>query len=238
LATAKEKAAGSDDEPVAPTDVAPAELVADVTKADASQVVQTVDASTAPAAAVDPNNANAAAPVQNASSGDRTATHTNSSATHGSERGGANGGEVERARFVQRVAKAFQAAADRGGPVKLRLSPPELGSLRLEISIRNGAMTAKLEAETPAARTALLEGLPALKERLAQQDIQIDRFDVDLMDQSPGNPSQTRDGEFQGERPQGTAPTRRMGTTANEKTTSVVSTPTTRSAEGRLNVVI
>jgi flagellar hook-length control protein FliK len=47
-------------------------------------------------------------------------------------------------------------------------------------------MSARLEAETPAARNLLLESLPLLRERLAQQDIRVERFDVDLMDSRTG----------------------------------------------------
>ena len=64
--------------------------------------------------------------------------------------------------------------------VRLRLSPPELGSLRLEVSVRDGAMTARLEVENQSARQLLLDSLPALRERLAQQDIRIERFSVDV----------------------------------------------------------
>ncbi len=87
---------------------------------------------------------------------------------------------VDAARFVGRVAKAVQTAQERGGLVQLRLSPPELGSLRLELSMQNGVMTAAVETETPAARQILLDHLPALRERLAEQNIRIERFDVDV----------------------------------------------------------
>jgi flagellar hook-length control protein FliK len=92
--------------------------------------------------------------------------------------------EVERVRLVQRVAKALQTAQDRGGTLRIRLTPPELGALKIELIVRDGALSAKLEAETPAAKQAILENLPALRERLAAQEIKIDRFDVDLMQQS------------------------------------------------------
>jgi flagellar hook-length control protein FliK len=71
----------------------------------------------------------------------------------------------------------------------LRLSPPELGSLHIEINVSNGEMTARVQAETPAARNVLLDNLPALRERLAQHDIKVQRFDVDLMDRSAGGMS-------------------------------------------------
>jgi len=100
-------------------------------------------------------------------------------------------GQVDRVRFVQRVAGAFQAAGGRGGSVRLRLHPPELGSLLLEVSVKGGSMTARLEVETNAARTMLLDNLPALRDRLAEQEIRVGRFDVDLADQSAdGSPQQ------------------------------------------------
>jgi flagellar hook-length control protein FliK len=51
-------------------------------------------------------------------------------------------------------------------------------------------MKAKIEAETPEAKILLLENLPALRDRLAQQDIKIQQFDVDLRDPSSGGMSQ------------------------------------------------
>jgi flagellar hook-length control protein FliK len=96
-------------------------------------------------------------------------------------------GEVDRVRFVQRVARAFRAVGDDGGQIRLRLSPPELGSLRLEVSIRAGVLSAHVEAETQQARALLLESLPALRERLGEQNIKLERFEVDLMNQSPGD---------------------------------------------------
>ncbi len=105
--------------------------------------------------------------------------------------------KVVRVRFVQRVAQAFHVASERGGQVRLRLSPPELGSLRLDVAIRDGVMTARIEVETTAARNVLLENLPQLRERLMEQNIKIERFDVDLMDNSSEGatrpPEETRD---------------------------------------------
>ncbi|QEG33050.1 flagellar hook-length control protein FliK [Bythopirellula goksoeyrii] len=87
---------------------------------------------------------------------------------------------VDRGRFVQRVANAFRSAQQNDGEIQLRLSPPELGSLKIEISVRHGVLTAKLEAETVEARNTLLDNLPALRQRLADQDIRIEKFEVDI----------------------------------------------------------
>jgi len=100
--------------------------------------------------------------------------------------GASDPAQVDRVRFVQRVARAFEAVGARDGSIRLRLHPPELGSLRLEVTIRNGTMIARMEVEDSTARSMLLDNLPALRNRLAQQDIKVGRFDVDLADQSPG----------------------------------------------------
>ena len=94
---------------------------------------------------------------------------------------------VDRARFVLRVEGAMKAAQQRDGKIQVRLSPPDLGSVKIELAMQNGVLSAKLEAETPAARNLLLDSLPALRERLAQQDIRIDKFDVDVRRDGGGN---------------------------------------------------
>lgn len=90
---------------------------------------------------------------------------------------------VDRARFVRRVGGAIQSAQSRDGKIQLQLRPSELGSLRIEITVKEGVVTARLEAETLAARTILLDNLPALRERLAEQEIRIEKFDVDVRDE-------------------------------------------------------
>jgi flagellar hook-length control protein FliK len=95
---------------------------------------------------------------------------------------------VDPARFVGRVAKAFHFAQERGGTLQLRLSPPDLGSLRLELTVKDGVMIANMETETPAARRLLLDHLPALRDRLAEQNVRVERFDVDVRrDDQPGH---------------------------------------------------
>lgn len=89
---------------------------------------------------------------------------------------------ADQRRFVDRIAKAVHTAEGRGGTLRLRLSPPELGSLRLEVKLLNGVMSAKVEAETPLARSLLLDSLPVLRERLEEQGVRVEQFDVDLLD--------------------------------------------------------
>jgi flagellar hook-length control protein FliK len=100
---------------------------------------------------------------------------------------------------------------DGGGTLRLKLNPPELGSVHMEISVNKGMMKARLEAETKEAKNLILENLPALRDRLAQQNIKIQKFDVDLRDPSSGGMSQqtanqaetgSGDGGYRAPRPQ------------------------------------
>ncbi|WP_425398299.1 flagellar hook-length control protein FliK [Aeoliella sp.] len=100
----------------------------------------------------------------------------------------AAGPRVDPQRFVARVSRAFQAAEQRGGTVQLRLAPPELGALRIELNMQNGTLNAKLETETAAAKNVLMDNLPALRDRLAAQEIRVDKFEVDVRDQNQGQP--------------------------------------------------
>jgi flagellar hook-length control protein FliK len=143
---------------------------------------------------------------------------------------------VDSARFLSRVAKAFTAAQQRDGEVRLRLSPPELGSLRLQVSVQDGVMVARMETETEAARTSLTNNLPALRERLAEQGIRVERFDIDLMQRpTTGTPDRPSDPQQQPE-PQ---PFRSLRTN-QAKSDIPVSMPSANhwSGQGRLNVII
>ena len=146
--------------------------------------------------------------------------------------------EAERVRFVHRVTNAIQSAAETGGPIRLRLSPPELGAVRIEMTVVAGQMSVRMEAETPQARTALLDNLPVLRERLEAQDIKIAKFDVDLFGGSPGNLSQSPQRDPNQDAPLPRHQLRRDAAGLEiSDATSVVGRPTV-SNDGRLNVLI
>jgi flagellar hook-length control protein FliK len=104
---------------------------------------------------------------------------------------------VDPSRFIGRVAKAFQTAQDRGGTLQLRLSPPELGALRIELNVKDGVMSASLQTENTNARRLLLDHLPALRDRLAEQNIRVDRFDVDVRREGAGEQADARGSQHQ-----------------------------------------
>lgn len=157
----------------------------------------------------------------------------------GTQRGsaGAPPNPAEQARFVQRVAKAFQTAQSGSGEIQLRLSPPELGSLKLEIKVQNGVLTARVEAETATAKNMIVDSLPVLKERLAEQGIQVERFDVDLMDRHPqGQPDSPQERERRSlmRQPHFPKPADPAVTTTTTKSDDI----RPMSGDGRLNVTV
>jgi len=144
--------------------------------------------------------------------------------------------EVDTARLLARVARAFTAAQQQDGEIHLRLSPPELGSLRLQVQVHDGAVVARVETENSAAKTALLDNLPALRERLAEQGLRIDRFDVDLMQRQPGGMpdrpfNQQQDGTSL-VRPARAVPLRAETTAADRPSLAPITAP------GGLNVIV
>jgi len=109
---------------------------------------------------------------------------------------------ADRARFIQRVSGAVRSAQSREGEIHLQLRPPELGSLRIEIVVKQGVLTAQLETETSAARAILLDNLPALRERLAEQEIRIEKFDVNVRDEGGQQPDHPGTEDRKTNRPQ------------------------------------
>ncbi|MEZ6133629.1 MAG: flagellar hook-length control protein FliK [Pirellulaceae bacterium] len=88
--------------------------------------------------------------------------------------------QQERVRLVQRVARSFARLGPDGGQINLRLHPPQLGSLNVQVRMEGRSMTAVLTTESTAAREAILESLPVLRGRLAEQGFEISQFQVDV----------------------------------------------------------
>lgn len=83
-------------------------------------------------------------------------------------------------KLVQRVLKGLEQLSTGGGQVKLRLHPPELGTLQMTLKIEANVMSAHLEVENSLAKEALLNNLQSLRDRLSDQGMSIDRFEVEV----------------------------------------------------------
>jgi|GEM_PF-3054347 len=147
---------------------------------------------------------------------------------------------ADAARFLQRVTKAFEAAHERGGEIRLRLSPPELGALRVEVNMSEQGLAARVEVETNDARTILLENLGALRDRLAEQGLRLEKFDVDLSQREPQQ--QDRNDFPEQQRDQQSAREARSVRIPNNPTqpvpTNSITSPTSGWQDRQLNVIV
>lgn len=89
-------------------------------------------------------------------------------------------GHADRVRLIQRVARSFSRLGPDGGNVQLRLHPPELGALAMQVRIERGSLSAHMLTESPAAREVILDSLPQLRSRLAQQGFEVTQISVDV----------------------------------------------------------
>ena len=151
---------------------------------------------------------------------------------------GSGASEVDRVRFLQRVSSAFQAADEQGGQIRLRLSPPELGSMRLELSVRNGMMTAHVQTETDAARNMLLDHLPQLRDRLAEHNIKIDHFNVELTNRSRNGTPQNFAGNANQRQQTGPDGAARPRASGGGSALAAAPATTIRTVNGRLDVTV
>ncbi len=99
---------------------------------------------------------------------------------------------AERVRLVQRVSRSFARLGPMGGQISLKLHPPQLGALNVQVRLEGRSMTAKLTTESGAARDAIMESLPVLRTRLAEQGFEINSFQVDVADNPADVSSQDR----------------------------------------------
>ena len=90
-------------------------------------------------------------------------------------------------KLVQRVLRGVEQLANGGGQVRLRLHPPELGSLQMSLRMEAGQVFAKLEVENSTARDALLNNVQTLKDRMTEQGMNVAAFEVEVSTDSSGS---------------------------------------------------
>lgn len=132
---------------------------------------------------------------------DTSATNQRGDATsRTSPHGGATGTDtlsaVQRAKLVQRVSRGFQHLGPNGGQIRMRLSPEALGSVQLQLNIRNGELSGTMIAQTDAASAALREQLPQLRRSLEIQGIRMDSIEIETESASNTMDAQTSDQRF------------------------------------------
>jgi flagellar hook-length control protein FliK len=110
-----------------------------------------------------------------------------------------------------------------------------LGSLRLEVTLEKGAMSARIEAESHMARAVLLDNLPQLRDRLSEQGVQIENFDVDVPDHPTDDPQHHADDSWHPTERLADQPTNDDGAARTEDS-KVEDYPATQ--QGKLNIIV
>ncbi len=95
----------------------------------------------------------------------------------------------------QRLTSFIQQAAEQGKALKIRLHPPELGTLQIEVNRLNGQVNARIEVESASARSVIFEQLGLLKESLTQQGIKVDQLQVEINEQLANDSGNSFSGE-------------------------------------------
>ncbi|MGH0033701.1 MAG: flagellar hook-length control protein FliK [Myxococcota bacterium] len=75
-----------------------------------------------------------------------------------------------------------------GGSARIRLDPPHLGEIQLEVRIRGDAVVVRMVAREHAARSVLEEGRGMLADGLAARSLRMDRMDVTAAAPAAGDP--------------------------------------------------
>ncbi|MEM1446476.1 MAG: flagellar hook-length control protein FliK [Planctomycetota bacterium] len=87
-----------------------------------------------------------------------------------------------------RLARGLKSAlSQQGGSVTLRLTPPEMGTVRIQMQLQGTGVSAQFHAETQAAQRLLTQQLGQLRTALESQGLSVERLGVQSM--SAGNAS-------------------------------------------------
>ena len=96
---------------------------------------------------------------------------------------------------IERMAQVTRIAMTRGQwQAQIRISPPDLGTVRMDLSVRQNMLTLRVMADHPEARQMLQSRMGELREALGQHGITVDRIDVETRRTMAGeNTSQGQD---------------------------------------------
>ena len=86
--------------------------------------------------------------------------------------------------MFDRIASTMNMSYTGQQQMRIMLSPPELGALQVQVTQKDGVITAHLEAESGSTQQLLANNLPQLRDSLAQQGLQVDQIDVTVNPQA------------------------------------------------------
>ena len=82
-----------------------------------------------------------------------------------------------------------------GGSVTLRLHPPEMGVVRIEMSVENNTVRAQFQAESESVRNLLTHRIASLQRTLESQGMNVDRITITSTQQTQNDLLQDQSSE-------------------------------------------
>ena len=103
----------------------------------------------------------------------------------------ATGGTPDPDALTDRIGTNVLQAAQGGKVLRMRLHPPELGVLHIEVVSHGGTVTARLNVENAAAHQAIQDHLHQLQDMLHRTSTHVDHIELNLLDSQadPGSES-------------------------------------------------
>lgn len=103
-------------------------------------------------------------------------------------------GAGQQSRLVDRVMRGIEQLQDGATQVRVRLHPPQLGSLQMSLRIEQSQMQLELVVESAAARDAVRTRMQELEGRLAEQGLELQRVEIKVAGQSTAGSGQDMPG--------------------------------------------
>ncbi len=135
----------------------------------APQPESSTDGLTTQPAGIDPTANQAANPTSGT-----TSTHQAGDA--------AIGGDSDPDALIDRIGTNILQVTQGGKVLRMRLHPPELGVLHIEVVSHDGAVTARLNVENAAAHQVIQDHLHQLQDMLHRTNTHVDRIELNLLD--------------------------------------------------------
>lgn len=131
----------------------------------------------------------AATPVAQTSANARAASIT--ALSQGNATAGASNTAPDAAN-LSRVSRGLSSAIQqRGGAVTLRLTPVDMGTVRIQLQMTGTSVSASFHAESASAHTLLTQQLSSLRQSLEGQGLQVERLSVQSMQAAATSNSQS-----------------------------------------------
>ncbi|MBI5359838.1 MAG: flagellar hook-length control protein FliK [Planctomycetes bacterium] len=101
---------------------------------------------------------------------------------------------ADQAEMIEKIANATKAGLRNGtNRIKMLLHPQQLGTLKINLAVKENSLSATMVTENHAARHAILNNLEALKQDLENQGISISNFEVTVDQDLQQGPQQFGD---------------------------------------------